>query len=41
MAMVTPIIGVTLGIVALYRMRLERRFPESNNPVNQVMTVSA
>ncbi len=32
MAMVTPILGVTLGIVALYRMRLERRPAECNNP---------
>jgi hypothetical protein len=41
MPMVTPILGVTLGIVALYRMRLERRPAESNNPINQLKTVSA
>jgi hypothetical protein len=40
MAMVTPILGVTLGIVALYRIRLERRPAESNNPINQLKTVS-
>jgi hypothetical protein len=33
MPMVTPILGVTLGIVALYRIRLERRPAESNNPM--------
>lgn len=41
MAMVTPILGVTLGIVAVYRMRLEWRPAESNNPINQLKTVSA
>lgn len=33
MPKVTPILGVTLGIVALYRIRLERRPAESNNPM--------
>lgn len=37
MAMVTPILGVTLGIVALYRIRLERRPAESNNPILDTM----
>jgi len=41
MAMATPFLGVTLGIVALYRIRLERRPAESNNPINQLKTVSA
>jgi hypothetical protein len=41
MAMVTPAFGVTLGIVALYRMRLERHPAESNNPIHRLATVSA
>jgi hypothetical protein len=40
MAMVTPILGVTLGIVALYRIRLEPRPAESNSPITELKPVS-
>ncbi len=36
MAMLTPVLGVALAIVALYRIRLERRPGESKNPANQL-----
>jgi hypothetical protein len=41
MAMVTPFLGVTLGLVALYRIRLEGRSAEIYNPIDQVKAVSA
>jgi hypothetical protein len=41
MAMITPILGVTLGIVVLYRIRLEPRHAESGNPINQLKTARA
>jgi hypothetical protein len=41
MAMVTPILGVALAIVALYRMRLERRSAESDNLIDYLETVRA
>ena len=41
MGMVTPILGVALGIVALHRMRLEGRPAESNSPIRQLKTISA
>lgn len=40
MPTVTPIIGVALGIFALYRMELERRAAENNNPIAQLKPVS-
>jgi len=41
MAMVTPLLGITLGIVALNRMRLEGRPQESKNRIHQLRTVNA
>ncbi len=40
MAMVSPVLGVILGIFALYRMRLERLPAESNNSIHQLKRVS-
>jgi len=40
MPMVTPILGVILGLYALYRMRLERRTAENDNSMNQLKTAS-
>jgi hypothetical protein len=41
MAMVTPILGIALGIFALHQMRLERRPAESGGSLNRLKTVSA
>lgn len=41
MAIVTPILGVVLGIVALYRIRLERCPTKSNNSINEPKAVAA
>ncbi len=40
MAMVSPILGVVLGLFALHRMRLERLAAESNRSIDQLKTVS-
>lgn len=40
MAMVTPLLGIALGIVALRRMRPERRPAESHSSIDQLTTVS-
>jgi hypothetical protein len=36
MAIITPVLGVALGIVWLHRMRLERRGAKASYPVNQL-----
>lgn len=41
LALVTPVLGVILGFVALYRMRLERRPAESDRPISQLNAVGA
>lgn len=41
MAMITPILGVVLGLVALHRMRQERSGIETNQPANQLSSATA
>ncbi len=41
MAMVSPILGVVLSLVVLYRMRLERRSAAAGGPVPELKPVSA
>jgi hypothetical protein len=41
MALVTPVLAIALGIVGLYRMRLEQRPAEGNYQINQLKPVTA
>lgn len=41
MAMVSPVLGIALGILVLHRMRLERIPAESDKPIPQLKTIPA